>query len=229
MITIPALIVLLALGTWQVQRLFWKLDLIATVQHGLEAAPVPLPAGVLDPAEWNYRRVVVTGTFDNSHEFHLMAHSKRGNFGYHVLVPLKRSDAPGYVFVDRGWIPPEKKDRSRREAGLLQGEQTVRGIAHKAWGPGLFTPDNDPARNLWLYPDLAAMAQLAGIGEVPALIVDADDTPVPGGAPVGGQTRVDFPNNHLEYAVTWYGGAIVLALIYVLWHRRRARDTASKD
>ena len=225
--TIPALIVLLSLGTWQMQRLFWKLDLIATVEAGITAPPVDLPAVIQDPQEWHYRTVTVRGTFDHAHEFYVLAQSRRGNYGYQVLVPLKRSDAPGYVFVDRGWVPPDKKDPAARPEAQMTGEQTIHGITRIAPVAGWLTPQNDPVQNLWFFPDLTAMARLAGTGTVPNLIIDADDTPVPGGAPKGGQTKLEFPNNHLAYAVTWYGGAVVLAVIYVVWHRRRARDAQS--
>lgn len=227
--TIPALVVLVSLGTWQVQRLFWKLDLIATVEAGLTAPPVDLPAEIRDPQDWHYRTVTVRGTFDHAREFYVLAQSRRGNYGYQVLVPLKRSDAPGRtIMVDRGWVPPDKKEPETRREGQVQGEQTIHGIARVAPMPGWLTPQNDPVKNLWFWPDLAAMARLAGMDAVPNLIVDADDTPVPGGAPKGGQTKLEFPNNHLAYAVTWYGGAVVLALIYVLWHRRRAREGRDK-
>ncbi|WP_341704663.1 SURF1 family protein [Ferrovibrio sp.] len=225
--TIPALVVLLGLGSWQVHRLFWKLDLIQTIESGLAAPAAPLPAGDVDPDRWNYRHVTVSGRFDHSREFHLLAHSKRGNFGYQIVTPFRRSDAPGWVLVDRGWVPPDFKEQDSRRAGLVEGEVTIRGIAHRTWGQGPFVPDNDVARNLWFFPDVQAMARLAGIGPVPTLLVDADETPVPGGWPRGGQTRVDFPNNHLSYAVTWYGGAVVLCVIYVLWHRRREREEAA--
>lgn len=226
-ITIPSLVVLVALGTWQVQRLFWKLNLIHTVEAGMAAPAAELPAAPFDVDAWNYRHVTVRGTFDNAHEFHLLAHSRNGNFGYQVLVPFKRSDAPGWIIVDRGWIPTEKKQQDTRKEGLIEGETTVHGVAHKTWAAGPFTPVNDVPRNLWFYPDVAAMARLAGIdGTVPPLLVDADATPVPGGWPQGGQTRVEFPNNHLSYAVTWYGGAIVLCFIYVIWHRKRAQEEA---
>jgi len=225
-ITIPTVVILLALGTWQIQRLFWKLDLIHAVESGMAAPVAQLPAAPFDAEAWNYHHVAVTGTFDNAHEFHMLAHSKNGNFGYEVVVPFKRSDAPGWVMVARGWVPTEKKQPETRREGLLEGEVTVRGVAHKAWMAGPFTPANEPAKNLWFFPDLAAMARLAGIDAVPPMLIDADATPVPGGWPRGGQTRIDFPNNHLSYAVTWYGGAIVLCFIYVLWHRRRAREEA---
>ena len=227
-ITVPALVILLGLGTWQVQRLFWKLNLIHTVEAGLSAPPAELPAAPFDADKWNFHHVTLRGSFDNAHEFHLMAHSKNGNFGYHVLVPFRRSDAPGWVLVDRGWVPTEKKQQDTRKEGLIEGEVTVHGIVHKSWGAGPFTPDNDLKRNLWFYPDMATIAQLAGTGPLPPVMVDADDTPVPGGWPRGGQTRVDFPNNHLSYAITWYGGAIALCFIYVIWHRRRAEEEAAE-
>lgn len=226
--TVPALIVLLALGTWQVQRLFWKLDLIHAVERGLQAPAVPLPAGPVDPEQWNYRRVVVKGTFDYSHEFHLLAHSERGNFGYHIIVPLKRSDAPGWVLVSRGWVPPERKNPDQRPEGQIAGEVTISGIARAPWQQGPFVPDNDLQRNLWYFGDAAGMLKQAGISDAPLLFVDADaSVTVPGGWPRPGHTRVNFPNNHLAYAFTWYSGAVVLAVIYVLWHRRRARPDAA--
>ncbi|HLT78850.1 MAG TPA: SURF1 family protein [Ferrovibrio sp.] len=222
--TIPALVLLLSLGTWQVDRLFWKLDLIETVERGLTADPVPLPAGDFDPEAWNYRRVTVSGTFDHAHEFHVFAHSERGNFGYHVVAPLKRSDAPGHVLVSRGWVPADKKDPAMRPEGQVTGEVSITGIVRLSAPQGLFVPDNEPDRNLWYYADAAGMLAAAGIDDAPMLIVDAEaSATVPGGWPRPGHTRVTFPNNHLAYAFTWYGGAIVLAAIYVIWHRRRER------
>lgn len=224
--TIPALILLLALGTWQVQRLMWKLDLIASVEEGLKAPPVALPAGGVDAEAWHFRRVVVKGEFDHTREFHLLAHSERGNFGYHVITPLKRSDAPGWVLVSRGWIPADDKDPAKRAQGQVQGEVTITGIVHAPWGKGWFTPDNDLQRNLWYYGDAAGMLTAAGIAEAPVLFVDADaSVTVPGGWPRPGHTRLTFTNNHLAYAFTWYSGAVVLAVIYVMWHRRRARES----
>lgn len=225
--TIPALILLLSLGTWQVQRLFWKTSLISAVEAGVKAPPVDLPAQIGNPQAWHYRHVTLRGSFDHAHEFHLMSQSQRGNFGYQIIVPFKRTDG-SVVMVDRGWVPPARKEQATRSEGLVDGEQVVHGIAHVPPVRGWLTPDNEPAKNLWFYPDLAAMAAAAGVAQVPNLVIDADDTPVPGGAPKGGQTKLEFPNNHLAYAVTWYGGAIVLAVIYVLWHRRRAQDVAQK-
>ena len=228
--TIPALILLVTLGTWQVQRLVWKLDLIETVERGLKAEPMPLPAGDFDPADWMYRRVTVSGEFDHAKEFHLLAHSERGNFGYHVITPLKRSDAPGWVLVSRGWVPTEKKAPEDRPAGQVTGEVSITGIARLPSVQGPFMPDNEPGRNLWYFGDAAGMLAQAGISDAPLLFVDAEaSAAVPGGWPRPGHTRVNFPNNHLAYAFTWYSGAVILAVIYVLWHRRRDKTPAPKD
>ncbi len=223
LITVPALVLLLCLGTWQVQRLFWKLDLIGHMERGQAAAPVALPPGKLDPHEWGYRRVTVRGTFDYSNEFHMLAHSERGNFGYLVVVPLKRADGQGYVLVRRGWVPPELKAVDKRLAGQVAGEVSITGTVHAPGIRGWMIPDPDTKGNLWYYADAQAMLAQAGIQDAPLFFIDADATPNPGGWPRGGHARMEIPNNHLAYAFTWYSGAVVLVVIYVLWHRRRQR------
>lgn len=226
LITIPALVLLLSLGTWQTKRLFWKLDLIERMERGLAAEPVALPAGKLDPAEWSYRRVNVRGVFDYAHEFHMLAHSERGNFGYLIIVPLKRTDGPGHVLVRRGWVPPEFKPAETRLPGQVAGEVTVTGVVHVPGIRGWMIPDTDTKANLWYYADARGMLAQAGIQDAPQFFIDADAAPNPGGWPRGGHARVSIPNNHLAYAFTWYSAAVVLAVIYVLWHRRRQRESA---
>jgi surfeit locus 1 family protein len=107
---------------------------------------------------------------------------------------------------------------------------TVDGIVRLPAGPGWFTPDNDPAGNMWFWADLPAMADHAGLaGEVAPLYLEAG---LPGAAaeatgtaepvyPIGGQTRVRLRNDHLQYAITWYGLAVTLVIIYIAYHRRK--------
>lgn len=220
LMTVPALIALLALGSWQLHRLGWKLDLIADMDARLAAEPVALPPGELASETWNYRRVRVAGRFEHGKEIHMVSHSHRGNLGYHVYTPLARADGAGWVIVNRGWVPSDSKDPGRRAAGQVTGVVTVDGIARRGWGQAAFVPDNDPAKNVWFYGDLAAIAAEMGI-PAPTLFVEADAAANPGGYPLGGQTRVKLTNKHLAYAITWYGLAVALVVIYVLWHRRR--------
>ena len=226
--TVPALLALLALGSWQLYRLGWKLDLIADMEARLAAEPVALPSGALSFEAWSYRRVRVTGRFDHAKEIHMVSHSHRGNLGYHVYTPLARADGAGWVIVNRGWVPADAKAPASRAGGQVAGTVTVDGIARRGWGQAAFVPDNDRAKNVWFYADLAAIAAAMGI-PAPALFVEADAAANPGGYPLGGQTRVNLPNKHLAYATTWYALAVALVVIYVAWHRRRAKETETGE
>jgi surfeit locus 1 family protein len=119
-------------------------------------------------------------------------------------------------------VPQDRKHADRRAEGQVEGPVTVTGIVRKPWHQGWFVPDNDPAENLWFYGDAAAMARHMGIS-APRLFIDADSAPNPGGFPIGGQTRIDIPNNHLAYAINWYGFAVILLGIYLIWHRKQGR------
>lgn len=217
--TVPALIILVALGVWQLERLGEKEALLADIAAGMAAAPAPLPATVGDPKVWSYRPVIVTGTFENAHEIYLYAPNLDGKPGYHVLTPLVRNDAVP-VLIDRGWVPLDRKDPESRAKGQILGAAAIAGIVRVPAGPGPFTPEPEADKRLWFAVDLGAMGAALGMPLAP-VIVEADDAANPGGYPVGGQTRIDIPNNHLDYALTWFGLAAALAVIYVVYLRRR--------
>lgn len=220
--TIPALVMLIGLGTWQVDRLAWKSGIIARIEANARLPAIPLPpAAGVDPAALEYRPVSVTGTFRHDREVHLLATTRRGNTGYQLIVPLDRAEG-GTVLVNRGWVPAARKEREARPESLPAGPVTVTGLLRKPWHQGWFVPDNDLKRNVWFYGDATAMAKEMGV-DAPPFFIEADATPNPGGLPLGGQTRLDVPNNHLTYVVTWYGFAVVLVVIYFAYHRREGR------
>lgn len=219
--TVPAVVFMLGLGTWQVQRLQWKQDLIAERGGRLAAPPIALPAGAVDPEEVAFFRVRITGTYLHDREMYLAARSLRGNLGYHVVTPLRLYDG-SHVLVDRGWVPLDRKDPATRPEGQRQGTVTVEGVIRTGGRKGWFVPDNRPGENFWFYVDPAAMAAHAGLGAVSPFYVEAAAGQAPGGMPIGGQTRVALPNNHLSYAITWYSLAVALAVIYLLYHRVKA-------
>jgi len=230
LITIPALVVMVALGTWQLQRLEWKTDLLDRIDARITGEAVPLPAGGLSPAEWEYRRVTVTGQYLPDQEFHLLATSMRGNPGYHLISPMARSEDGSRILISRGWIPSDLKEAASRPGSEPpQGEVTVTGVVRLPWEQGAFVAENVPGNNIWFWPDLQAMAAELGDPVAPYMIYLDRSTEAPDAYPIGGQTRVNIPNNHLEYALTWYGFALALAGIYVVWHRRRAAELAAKD
>ncbi|RWX80791.1 SURF1 family protein [Neorhizobium lilium] len=212
-------LVFTGLGSWQVQRLFWKLDLIARVEARVAAAPVAPPS----PTNWSdaeaqdfeYRHVIVNGVFDHSRETLVQAVTERGP-GFWVLTPLQL-DGGAAVLINRGFVPPEKRDPVSRSDGNTSGSVTLRGLLRITEPGGGFLRANNPAQDRWFSRDVAAIAAAKGIANTAPYFIDADATPNPGGFPVGGLTVVTFRNSHLVYALTWFALAAMSlgALVYV--------------
>lgn len=221
LVALPSLILLIVLGNWQMSRLEWKRDLIATIDARLAAPPMDLPTSGIDPETLNYRSVRVSGVFHHDKEIHLIAHTKMGELGYHVITPLERTGGD-FVLINRGWVPTPGRDPLTRSEGQVAGSLEVNGIVRKPWAQRQFVPDNDPKKNVWFYGDLTGMAAHLGITAAP-VFVEADGAKNPGDWPQGGQTRVEFINNHLQYAFTWYGLAIALLAVYLAYHRKEQR------
>lgn len=214
-------LVLAGFGTWQVQRLQWKERLIEHRTAQLEAPPAALPARAEDWTAFDFRKVEVSGRFLHEQE-QLMGISKHdGRLGRQVLTPLVRDEGPP-VLIDRGWVPEDASHPAARRAGQVAGEVTVRGIARYREDDqaGWFTPGNRPGEAIWYSYDLPALRDATGLDLLP-VVVEADDAPNPGGLPVGGRTRVQLPNRHLQYVVTWYGLALTLVGVYIAFRFRR--------
>lgn len=212
---------LLALGTWQVQRLAWKTDLIARVDQRVHSTPAPAPA----PPEWagitrdkdEYRRITVTGEFLNSNAVLTQAVTDIGG-GFWVITPLDTGD--GIYLVNRGFVAADARDEYARPTG----PQTVNGLLRMTEPGGGFLRSNQPDQNRWYSRDVTAIAAAQGLTDVAPFFIDADRGE---GAPVGGLTIISFPNKHLGYAVTWFALALGLAAaaIFVGVHEWRLRRT----
>lgn len=222
-----ALAILLGLGTWQLYRLQWKEALITEIAARQKAAPASL-AGVERMAkagtDIDYLPATASGTFDHAHEQYFFA-TDEGKVGYHVYTPLRLADGRS-VFVNRGFVPEALKDPSGRVTGQSEGVVTVTGLARARLEdkPSWVVPENEPQKKLYFWKDLHAMAADASIppDRLVPFFIDAGSAPNPGGWPKGGVTQLDLPNNHLSYALTWYGLAAVLVVVSVLAFRRKA-------
>jgi surfeit locus 1 family protein len=222
-ISVPALIVLLALGTWQMNRLAWKEGLIRAFAERVnaEALTTAPPVGALDDLE--YRRVRLSGRYLNDQEMFLAGRTFNGRGGWAILTPF-RSDEGALVIVDRGWVPLDRKDPRTRQQSLIEGPTTVEGLIRRPNLRTYFTPENEPGKNLWFSADVQAMAKKAGLPEVRPYLIEGLRQVIPGGFPVGGEIQVALRNDHLQYAITWYSLAIALVVIYVLFHLKLERE-----
>ena len=222
---------LIGLGIWQIQRLAWKEGLIREIDERTTAAPVPLsPRSAwadLRPADYAYRHVVVTGTFDHGLESHVFrplgeARGPAHGVGDLVLTPL-RLDGGGTVIVNRGFVPIETLDPAMRPDGQVQGRVAITGLMREPEPRNLFTPNDDPVHNQWFTRDPVAMAAFLHLDDAAPFTIDQDVSPIPGGLPQGGETVLDIPNNHLSYALTWFGLAAGLLGVFAVFAWRRLR------
>ncbi len=209
----------LSLGVWQLQRLAQKEALIAKLDERRALPPTELPARIDDPEAWRYRTVSATGQFRHADEIHIVAYTADAELGYQIVTPLVRADGTT-VLVNRGWVPTEKADPTTRPEGQVGGTVTVTGMARPGWPQGYFVPDNVPAKNIWFWGDLPAMAAAAHAPDALPLFVEADASPNPGGLPKGGQSVLNIRNDHLQYAITWFVLAVAVGIIYFLYHYR---------
>ncbi|KAG8226172.1 hypothetical protein J437_LFUL012347 [Ladona fulva] len=220
------------LGSWQVKRRRWKLELIEELKRKTTSLPVDLPEDLSELERMEYYPMKVRGTFLHDKELYMGPRSPaeesisslpqgasavfsglRGQSGTLVITPFKLSDRDLTILVNRGWVPNKNKFPATRRDGQIQGEVELVGIvrAHEERGP--FMPQNNPKSNSWFYRDVKTMSQVTGAD--PIFIDAIADTSVPGG-PLGGQTRVSLRNEHLSYIFTWYTLSGITAL---LWHR----------
>jgi len=223
-LTLLGLVVLVGLGTWQLERLEWKRALIAAREAKLASAPETLPATSDAWADWDFRPVAVEGAFRHDLEQLFGVAAIDGRVGHHVLTPLVRQGG-AVVLVDRGWVPATRAHPAARREGQLASPVQVTGIARFRGDdrPGWFTPDNRPAQGHWYWYDLAALETALGLELLP-VVIEADGPPNPGDLPRGAQTRTELPNNHLQYSITWYGLAAGLLGVWISFGLARGRQ-----
>ncbi len=239
-LVLPALIafaVLIALGTWQMERKAWKEGLIATLTERLAAPPAALPAAdtwsSLDPANDEYRRVTFTATFDNAKEalVYAAASSFRPDVsgrGYWVFTPARLADS-GVVMVNRGFVPEDRKDPASRTAGQVAGPVEIVGAIRFGERRQWFSPADDPAHNLFFTRDPKAIAAAKGVTLVAPFYVEQEVPVPPDGWPQPGRLVVQLRDPHLGYALTWYGLALVLLVVFVAWARSSGRAQKTSD
>ena len=208
------LAILLGLGTWQVERLHWKQALLAQLARAEAAPPIPLPANP-EP----FAKVAVSGHLrdDLSAQYGAEVHdtSSGPQLGAQLIVPLER-EAADPILVDRGWVPPTR----RQPIALPTGEVTIEGYVRPGEKSGVFSAKDDPAARQFYTLDPTAIGAALGLPQVAPFVLVAMGPAMPERWPAPAQHLPRPPNDHLSYAITWYGLAVSLVVIFVLWARK---------
>ena len=237
---IAALIVfagLIALGNWQLDRKVWKEGLIATLGQRLAAVPSELPPPQrwpsLDPAVDEFRRVRFAAEILPNEEALVFTSGSAfrpdvSGSGYWVFAPA-RLPGGGLMVVDRGFVPEGRQDRATRTQGEVAARIEMVGVMRWPEQPAWFMPQADPGHNLWFVRDPRAIAQAKNWGEVAPFFIELESPVPPGGLPRPGPLEVNLPDDHLQYAMTWFGLAAVLAVSFAFWLRSRWQERALSE
>ncbi len=221
------------LGTWQMQRLAEKEALIAAVDERLDAEPIPVPAAqswpALDVDALNFQPVSLTGAFRYNQTMTVFtslanARGPAEGVGYWVVTPFVLSEG-GTVFVNRGFVPEDFQEAAVTDSEGGETQVTITGLLRPAEKASFITPGPDMSNRTEWVRDPERLAQMVDPALAPfaPFYVDLPAGP-PGELPQGGETVVEFPNNHLGYAYTWYGFAIVAVVMLGFWLARGRKD-----
>lgn len=219
--TIVALAVLIALGTWQLERRAEKHALIEQIEQRAKAAPAPIEILLATGDYAAHRHATAYGTFDHAREtyvFHPRADDGPTRLGYKVLTPFDLVSG-GTLLVDRGWVDEAHKDPATRMEGQVAGELELEGVLRPASKPRTFTPP--PKERTFFLRDAPGIAKTLGLTLKTTLIFEASVKAAGGPEPL--PSTIDLPDNHLQYAITWFGFAIVLIVIYFRLHMVQGR------
>ena len=225
-LVLAALVVLASLGTWQVQRLTWKTELITRIQAGLDAAPVPLPADEAAIQALDHRPVTTAGILRLDRAFAKGSQQKGGIPGARLIAPLERDDGVP-ILVDLGWIPEPVGDFLAAEPSPgAEGFSATVYLDHLPEKPP-FRPANDPEARRWFWSDTPALREWTGLPDLAAATLVRRPEGVERTPPIADPPALNVRNDHLGYALTWYGLALGLLVIYLLVGRARAKEPQS--
>lgn len=227
--TLVAFCALCSLGAWQLQRLAWKNDLVARTTARLGAPPIPLADALAraDAGEnLDYQPVVAEGAYRHNAAANVFG-TYGGKAGVYVFAPFDWAGPDGQsavIYVNRGFAPQDFADPSTRADGLVSGLVRIEGLLRRAEVKrGLeksLAPEDQPTDNLYFTRDPKVLAAAHGF-DAPSYYIDSFGAEIIASWPRGGLTRVEFPNRHLEYALTWFGLAGALVGVYLAYSLHR--------
>jgi surfeit locus 1 family protein len=217
--TFVALAILCALGTWQLQRRAWKEALVVAVETRAASAPISFDEALSRASKGDaveYQPVFLEGVYDHAREAHVFA-ARDGVAGYYVFTPLTRAGAAD-VYVNRGFTPDARKSEAARVDGAVRVAGILRAPQRPTAMERLVAAKDQPEDNLYFARD---PRRFDGAASAAPLYVESDGRENAADLPAPALSRADFPNRHLEYALTWYGLAAALLGVYLAYSIKR--------
>jgi surfeit locus 1 family protein len=226
-VTLPAVVLMIGLGVWQLQRLAWKTEIIDTFESRVAAEPTAPPAGLTaaDMGAWRFRRVAATGAFLHDKEVQITGKPYKGTAGFHVITPFVTEDGLT-ILVNRGWVPSEQRRPDTRPNTLVPAPAAIDGVVREAGVKGYFVPENEPQNDVWFTVrpvEIASHLALTGPVATGYFVDQLMEGERPTTLPYGARRTITVRNEHLQYAITWFLLAIALVAVYVVWHRQADR------
>lgn len=217
-----AVLTLIGLGLWQVQRLQWKEALIAEIARANEQSPIE--GWPNDAASLGWRRAQLEGEFLYQDEFHLAARYYEGQLGYHILTPFQLEDGR-VIVINRGWVPVDKKEAANRLEGQESGPRVILVQIRTDSDKTFFTPEAEITKNIWFWRDIEQMRHVSGL-KLEAITADLLHTTPTGGFPIASEGEIRLRNDHLGYAIIWFSLALAATVMFVVYHLKPLKDTA---
>lgn len=212
----------LALGTWQVKRLEWKLGVIEALAEANKQAPVAaLPTDEAELKALQFHKISLKGRWLGDIEFHIAPRYLHDKFGYWIVTPLVLKDGRT-LLVNRGWVPGDKKLASTRPETAVKGNATITGLVRIGPERNYFTPASQPLKNVWFGRDTEQMAAFAELKNVVPAMVDIVGEQDLKKLPVPSDGIIRVRNDHVSYIITWYGIALGILVIFLVYHRKKA-------
>lgn len=228
---LPFPILTFGLGLWQMQRLEWKTRLLKEIDENFskEAVKISSIAG-MKPEEMQFRRVRLEGTFDHDQEMYVgprVLKGMKGDNGYHVVTPFTLKDSKERILVNRGWVPTDQRDPSTRPDSQPKGEVVVEGTVRDDDIKNAFTPKNDIRNNEWFVVDVDQMSNVTD--SLPFIVYSMPESNSVYGnnkLPIGIGSKPDLPNDHFQYALTWFtlSGLTLIGVYTLQRNKTRAKQ-----
>ena len=222
--------ILFSFGTWQVKRLFWKEALIERYTIQSQSNPIKNPSK-LDSSINEFKSVEFTGSFLHKNEIYITGKTYEGNAGFHVITPFELNNNK-IILINRGWVSEGYRNPEKRKFSLVEGQILIKGIIRYPQKKGYFVPENDGKNGFWftIKPnEIINFLNLTSNKVINNYYIDALRQGEKLTLPIGVTGKPKLRNQHLSYAVTWYGLALSLLFVYFSYHMSSGRLSFKKN